>query len=244
MCLSSLLPQKLKRPSLKLQARGKEMPQINSSTILQICLLLFALSAQYFISQYYGADSAERLHIIQRVTRFWSHFRKSYLSLDAWLDKIKLWISKAKIWYQEKAQSSSDHIVEEDAKAGYFAESPEIRSPKPAFVQFSVGQVIVHRRLGYSGVIIGWDATARAPEEWLREKYPSEKQDVRDTPHYRILINRANRFGQSSSYIPEDEITIIMGLQVIHPDLKIYFSKYDGAKYIMQPWMKRIYPHD
>lgn len=40
-------------------------------------------------------------------------------------------------------------------------------------------------------------------------------QDVRDTPHYRILINKANGFGKSTTYIPEEEITIIMGLEVV-----------------------------
>ncbi|KAM6081451.1 F-box only protein 21-like isoform 2-T2 [Chlamydotis macqueenii] len=126
----------------------------------------------------------------------------------------------------------------------YFAESTHVRSPKPEYIQFSVGQVIVHKRFGYSGVIVGWDVKAQAPEEWLQHKYPPAKQDLKYTPHYRILINKANGFGKSTAYIPEEEITIIMGLEVHHPDMKAYFSGYDGSKYIMQPWLKKIYPHD
>uniref|UniRef100_A0A8C4W390 Hemimethylated DNA-binding domain-containing protein n=1 Tax=Gopherus evgoodei TaxID=1825980 RepID=A0A8C4W390_9SAUR len=94
-------------------------------------------------------------------------------------------------------------------------ESTHIHSPKPESVQFNVGQVIVHRRFGYSGVIVGWDVKARAPEEWLQHKYPPDKQGLRDTPHYRILINQTNSFGKSTVYIPEEEITIIMGLEVV-----------------------------
>lgn len=32
--------------------------------------------------------------------------------------------------------------------------------------------------------------------------------------------------------------------QVYHPDMETYFSGYDGSKYIMQPWLKKLYPHD
>lgn len=38
-------------------------------------------------------------------------------------------------------------------------------------------------------------------------------QDVKDTPHYRILIN-ASGLGKSTAYVPEEEITITVGLQV------------------------------
>lgn len=39
-------------------------------------------------------------------------------------------------------------------------------------------------------------------------------QDVKDTPHYRILIN-ASGLGKSTAYVPEEEITITVGLQVV-----------------------------
>ncbi|XP_067388773.1 F-box only protein 21-like isoform X2 [Emydura macquarii macquarii] len=188
------------------------MPQINIATVMQLCVLLSTLPAQYFISQWYGTDSTQRLHETERN------------------------------WYygDKRTQSGED----EEEIHDYFAKSTHIRSPKPESVLFNVGQVIVHRRFGYSGVIVGWDVKARAPKDWLQHKYPPEKQGLRDTPHYRILINRANRFGKSTVYIPEEEITIIMGLEVHHPDLTAYFSRYDGSKYIMQPWLRKIYPHD
>ncbi|KAJ7416345.1 hypothetical protein BTVI_35926 [Pitangus sulphuratus] len=68
---------------------------------------------------------------------------------------------------------------------------------------------------------------------------------LKNTPHYRILINKANGFGKSTAYVPEEEIIIIMGLEVVHhPDMETYFRGYDGSKYIMQPWLKKLYPHD
>ncbi|NXH71280.1 FBX21 protein, partial [Hydrobates tethys] len=240
------------------------MPHINAAAALQICMLLSALPAQYFISQWYGTDSAQRIQITERlIIASWSSFTKSCLSQDAWADRLKLWLSKTrqgegsktergKVVNTIKEEGENWYSGEKKAKIGdseaethsYFAESTHVRSPKPEYIQFSVGQVIVHKRFGYSGVIVGWDVKAKAPEEWLQHKYPPVKQDLKDTPHYRILINKANGFGKSTAYIPEEEITIIMGLEVHHPDMKAYFSGYDGSKYIMQPWLKKIYPHD
>ncbi|KFR09378.1 hypothetical protein Y956_07900, partial [Nipponia nippon] len=210
------------------------MPHINAAAALQICMLLSALPAQYFISQWYGTDSAQRIQITERlIIASWSSFTKSYLNLDAWADRLKLWLSKTRQgegsktergkvvntikeegenwYYGEKKTKTGDNEAETHS---YFAESTHVRSPKPESIQFSVGQVIVHKRFGYSGVIVGWDVTANAPEEWLQHKYPPAKQDLKDTPHYRILINKANGFGKSTAYIPEEEITIIMGLEV------------------------------
>ncbi|XP_012953337.2 F-box only protein 21 isoform X1 [Anas platyrhynchos] len=219
------------------------MPHINAAAALQFCMLLSALPAQYFLSQWYGTDSAQRIQITERLLiACGSSFTKSYLSVDAWADRLKLWLLKTRNWYFGEKKIKSANTEAENHS--YFAESTQVRSPKPESIQFSVGQVIVHKRLGYSGVIVGWDVKAKAPEKWLQHKYPPAKQDVRDTPHYRILINKANGFGKSTTYIPEEEITIIMGLEVHHPDMKAYFSGYDGSKYIMQPWLKKIYPHD
>ncbi|KFZ47301.1 hypothetical protein N321_01892, partial [Antrostomus carolinensis] len=201
------------------------MPHINAAAALQICVLLSALPAQYFISQWYGTNSAQRIQITERIIASWSSFTRSYLSLDAWTDRFKLWLSKTRTcfnigllillfrywYYGEKKAKIGDSEAESHS---YFAESTHVHSPKPEYIHFSVGQVIIHKSSGYSGVIVGWDVKAKAPEEWLQHKYPPEKQDLKDTPHYRILINKANGPGKSTAYVPEEEITIIMGLEV------------------------------
>lgn len=239
------------------------MPRISIAAALQICALLAALPAQYYISKWYGTDPAQRLQMTKRLFACGSSLKKSYLSLDLWADRLKLWLSEARQdewskseraklvniieeerrnwYYGEKKIKSANNEAENHS---YFAASPHVHSPKPESIQFSVGQVIVHKRFGYSGVIVGWDVKAKAPEEWLQHKYPPEKQDVKDTPHYRILINNASGFGKSTAYVPEEEIKTTVGLQVHHPDVKVYFCGYDGSKYILQPWLRDIYPHD
>uniref|UniRef100_A0A8C3KHB7 Hemimethylated DNA-binding domain-containing protein n=1 Tax=Calidris pygmaea TaxID=425635 RepID=A0A8C3KHB7_9CHAR len=150
------------------------MPHVNAAVALQICVLLSALPAQYFISQRYGTDSAQRIQMTERIIASWSSFTQSYLSLDAWADRLKLWLSNTRNWYYgEKETKIGDSEAETHS---YFAESTHVRSPKPGHIQFSVGQVIVHKRFGYSGVIVGWDEKAKAPAEWLQHKYPPAKQ--------------------------------------------------------------------
>ncbi|XP_074675824.1 uncharacterized protein LOC141921290 isoform X3 [Strix aluco] len=188
------------------------MPPISAAAALQICVLLSALPAQYFISQWYGTDSAQRIQMTERlIIASWSSFTKSYVSLDAWADRLKLWLSKTRNWYYGEKKTKSGNSEAETHS--YFAESTHVHSPKPEYIRFSVGQVIVHKRFGYLGVIVGWDVKANTPEDPLQHKHPPAKQDLKNTPHYRILINKANGFGKSTAYIPEEEITIIMGLQ-------------------------------
>ncbi|XP_072189403.1 uncharacterized protein [Excalfactoria chinensis] len=239
------------------------MPHISTAAALQICALLAALPAQYYISQWYGTQPAQRVRMTKRLIACRSSFTKSYLSLDLWADRLKLWLSEARQGEGRKTERAKlAKLIEEEGRTwyhgekkiksayneaennSYFAASSHVHSPKPESIHFSVGQVIVHKTFGYLGVIVGWDVKAEAPEEWLQHKYPPEKQDVRDTPHYRILINNASGFGKSTAYVSEEEITITVGLQVHHPDLQVYFCGYDGSKYILQPWLRDIYPHD
>lgn len=43
----------------------------------------------------------------------------------------------------------------------YVSDMPVRRTPRPNNVQFRVGQVVKHKKLGYRAVIIGWDPKAR-----------------------------------------------------------------------------------
>lgn len=58
--------------SSSLQSREQEkhpagMPHISAAAALQICALLSAFPAQYFISQWYGTDSAQRILLTERL---------------------------------------------------------------------------------------------------------------------------------------------------------------------------------
>jgi len=46
------------------------------------------------------------------------------------------------------------------------------------YVKFRIGQVIRHKIHGYRAVIIGWDETARAPEQWLKEHSVNRERSI------------------------------------------------------------------
>ena len=41
-------------------------------------------------------------------------------------------------------------------------------------VKYRIGQVVKHTKYGLHGVIIGWDSTAKAPEDWIEQNYSQE----------------------------------------------------------------------
>ncbi|KAM4903263.1 uncharacterized protein FYW23_001119 [Sylvia borin] len=150
------------------------MPPINAAAALQISVLLFALPAQYFISQWYRTDPAKRIQITERIIASWSISTRSYLNPDMWIDRLKLWVSKTRNWYYGENKTKSG---DNEAKPhSYFAASTHVHSPKPEYVKFCVGQVIIHRRFGYSGVIVGWDVKANTPEQQLQPRYSPVEQ--------------------------------------------------------------------
>ncbi|XP_072912538.1 uncharacterized protein [Hemitrygon akajei] len=222
------------------------MPQLTAAAALQIGLLISALPAQYILTRWFGSDSTQRIQASRRLIHRWSEFRKSYLSLQAWKDWLNEWTLKERSVQNEDppGESPAFEVLMFKEKDGYFAGSPEPRSPRPLFVKYRVGDVFKHKHEGFRGVIVGWDENARAPEEWLNEKYPSDFQNLKHTPHYKVLVHANDGTNSITRYIPEEDIVLLTGVQVNHPLLPSFFIMFDGHRYIMMPWLKQIYPHD
>eukprot|EP00041_Stephanoeca_diplocostata_P009254 m.141313 g.141313 ORF g.141313 m.141313 type:complete len:230 (-) comp17669_c0_seq3:236-925(-) len=75
-------------------------------------------------------------------------------------------------------------------KASYFAASRRIRRDRRK-LSYRVGQVFVHKKHGYKGLIIGWDSAARAPAAWFKDNHVSVKQ--RQQPWYAVLVDSGDR---------------------------------------------------
>ncbi|XP_020383811.2 uncharacterized protein si:dkey-261l7.2 [Rhincodon typus] len=222
------------------------MPQLTAAAALQIGLLISALPAQYILSRWSGSDSAQRIRASRRLINSWNRFKNSYLNVQAWKDWLKEWSLKERSTQHEDppGESPAMEVFLLNENDGYFADSPEPRSPRPLSVKYRVGQVFRHRQDGYIGVIVGWDEKARAPEEWLNQRYPSDMEIMKYTPHYKILIHTNDGRDSETAYVPELDIIVLTGVQVYHPLLVYYFSMFDGEQYIMMPWLMQVYPHD
>jgi hypothetical protein len=52
-------------------------------------------------------------------------------------------------------------VLQYRQKAGYFAASLDVRNVRPLHLRYRIGQVVKHRKLGYKGVVVGWDLQAK-----------------------------------------------------------------------------------
>ncbi|QDU36385.1 Heat shock protein HspQ [Maioricimonas rarisocia] len=91
---------------------------------------------------------------------------------------------------------------------------------------YDPGDVIVHRRYGYRGVVVAVDPYCQADPGW----YLSNKtQPDRNQPWYHVLVHDASHttYVAEENLLPDDS-----SLPVRHPWLRRYFSDYDGHHYV------------
>ncbi|KAK7108567.1 uncharacterized protein [Littorina saxatilis] len=226
---------------------------VNRQAAFQLSLLLLAVPAQYFITHFVTApDSGSRNLAFRKLLSSAAGFRNKYLSLSAWSE----WCQGVLSFFatgdirdfagQEdpNGESPAIEVLQFKDKHGYFATSTEPRVPRGSDIKFHVGQVIQHKRWKYRGVIIGWDYKAKAPEHWLRQNHPPDKEHWRETPNYSILVDTRDRLVPQVTYVPQENIESIVNTQIMHPNVDHYFEYFDGSQYILRPWLQSVYPQD
>ncbi|KAI1897648.1 hypothetical protein AGOR_G00085430 [Albula goreensis] len=225
------------------------MPQITAAAILQITLLLSALPAQYLISKWSGSNAAQRHRATQRLIGAWSELRKHYFNLTAWTEWVEQWISKLKFFAAQEddgqGESPALEVLMHDNDQGYFGASKEVRSPRPLYVLHRVGQVVMEKNNHMVGVIVSWDHRLKAPPEWTKKMYSnSELQRVEDTPHYKVIFSGPGPNSLMVGYLPQTSLELLTGFQPDIPTLNMYFSHFDGKKFVMQSWLQELFPED
>ncbi|CAD5116031.1 DgyrCDS4963 [Dimorphilus gyrociliatus] len=230
--------------------------------LLQFSAIFLLVPVQYLVTKYSSNTATEQTQSIKQLVRSIRTFSDKYLSLYSWktwskelilkfsgLKKRKLKVDKAaknkkEMGGESFGQSPAVEVRKMKDPNGYFASSPEVRSPRPAHVKYRIGQVMKHKKWGYRGIIVGWDVRARAPEEWLRQMHPPDKPHWRDYPNYSIIVDTRDRPDGQTTYVAEENIEIVSNTKVMHPQTDKHFESWDGAQYIARPWLKELYPHD
>ncbi|XP_060557516.1 F-box only protein 21-like [Ruditapes philippinarum] len=122
--------------------------------------------------------------------------------------------------------------------------SVEPRTYRPPEVKYRIGQVVKHKRWGYRGVIVGWDEFAKAPEYWIKNNHPPGMEHWRTQPNYAIIVDTRDRLAPQITYVPQENLEVVVNMQILHPSIEEYFEKFDGAQYLPRPWLKAVYPYD
>ena len=95
-----------------------------------------------------------------------------------------------------------------------------------ATAQFSLGQVIHHRRFGYRGVIVDVDSTFQLGDEWYDEVAVS--RPPKDKPWYHVLVHNSDQ----TTYVAERHLEADQtGEPINHPFLHHCFDKFDNGRY-------------
>ncbi|XP_072307341.1 uncharacterized protein [Eucyclogobius newberryi] len=226
------------------------MPRVSAAALLQLALLLSALPAQYVISRWYGTTSAQRFHGTTRLLRIWKDW-SLYLNGTAWLEWSDLQFSKVTSYlgFESATQESTTKppldrmLIDNDQ--GYFGASKTVRAPRPPYVFLRVGEVVVETRGHMVGVVVSWDPELRAPAEWVDRTFDyAEGVKPERTPHYKVLFSGPGASSVMVAYLPQTQLEKITGLKPNIPTLEKYFTHFDGERFLMQPWLKAIYPED
>ncbi|XP_047429358.1 uncharacterized protein si:dkey-261l7.2 [Mugil cephalus] len=228
------------------------MPQqLSPAAVLQVALLLSAVPAQYIISKWSGSTAAQRFHATTRLLRVWNEWRMSYLNVTAWTDWTSQQMSKVKSLVglgqdgQETQGSPPVEMMLFDNDQGYFGASKTVRSPRPPYVFLRVGEVVLERKGHMVGVVVSWDPELRAPQEWINKVYSnSEEPKAENTPHYKVLFSGPGPSSLLVAYLPQTQLERITGMRPDIPTLENYFTHFDGNRFVMQPWLRQLFPED
>ena len=98
--------------------------------------------------------------------------------------------------------------------------------------RYSPGQIVRHKRYGYRGVVVDYDATCQADEDWYQS---NNTQPARNQPWYHVLVDGSNQTTYPAQTSLEAEIN---PEPITHPYLDLFFTDFLGDRYERndRPW--------
>lgn len=96
---------------------------------------------------------------------------------------------------------------------------------------FQSGQVIRHKRYGYRGIIVGYDPTCQAADQWY---FMNQTQPDREQPWYHVLVHGSDQV----TYVAQSNLHPDESPESIAHPLVEYFFKETGGHYVRNdtPW--------
>ena len=98
--------------------------------------------------------------------------------------------------------------------------------------KYHIGQVLMHRKHTFRGVVFDVDAMFSNTDEWY-ENIPEESRPDKDQPFYHLLAENAETeyvaYVSEQNLIPDDT-----GEPVGHPDLCDLFGDFEDGRYPLQ----------
>ena len=97
---------------------------------------------------------------------------------------------------------------------------------------FTTGQLVRHRRYNYRGVVVAFDLTCQADDDWYLS---NTTQPERSQPWYHVLVDGTQQvtYAAQTSLAEDDSDE-----QVVHPLVPHLFSSFENGQYVRNdtPW--------
>ncbi|CDJ49170.1 ubiquitin carboxyl-terminal hydrolase, putative [Eimeria brunetti] len=103
--------------------------------------------------------------------------------------------------------------------------------PKEMIEMFKEG----HRWWLYTAVVLSWDFSCKAPEDWLKRVYAHYPQSLQQSPHFLLMLHSPNEEETNLplyAYVPEGILEPVSEeiSDFVHPDVSSFFETPDSKK--------------
>jgi len=236
-------------------------------------IIMLAFPMQYYLANNMGqANLGQRSRDVSTIVRSASNFAKNWMTIASWEARVEsfndylLDIANKleERQYKKSKQAAKVYTIEGESPAhevldllgsghGYFGHSSDVRTRRST-VKYHVGQVFKHKKLKYYGVIVGWDYTCRAPNNWKLQMLGEKFATMSKQPFFSVLTNQGD-----SRYVAQENIEIVSGdlmmttktkladhLYHNNPNIMDYFDIYDddSGTFIPRAAVAALYPED
>jgi heat shock protein HspQ len=91
--------------------------------------------------------------------------------------------------------------------------------------RYEEGQLVRHRRYGYRGVVVAFDRSCHAADEWYES---NRTRPERDQPWYHVLVDGAHHvtYAAQTSLLPDESMQAVS-----HPLVPFFFKHFKDGSY-------------
>lgn len=153
---------------------------------------------------------------------------------------IRRYLNNLMIAYRRKKQKTNSRLMKDLLKiqTAHFNSKPALTERDFTKLledpRFHVGQLVRHKQYHYRGVVVDFDFSFQADDDWY---YSNETQPNKDQCWYHVLVDKSSRI----TYVAQSSLeSDSMNRAVDHPLTAHFFAKFEKGRYVRnnQRWPK------
>lgn len=132
--------------------------------------------------------------------------------------------------YQSQKDDKNSSLILEVLKESELIRKEHEKEAEAVIVtsepSYYIGQVVKHAIYGYRGVVVDYDLSCKATEEWY---HANQTQPPSNQPWYHILVHTSTH----NTYVAQNNlIADISKEKILHPFIYVFFSEFKDGAYL------------